>query len=180
MGKVQPDQSRRWEQGFSVIELMIGVAVLAILVALAAPSLTSVINNNRLAAQANEFVTALQLARSEAVRLNSAVSVCHSSNGTSCSAAGDTWSGWITIVDATDEVLRGYVLDGPVELTSEVDAMTFGGDGLARAAAGGALLAVETTVCLPTTQPAQNQRIVEIRSGSRISTRSEDGGGECP
>ena len=166
-------------RGFSIIELMIGVAILAILVALAVPSLTSVINNNRLAAQANEFVTALQLARSEAVRLNTAVSVCKSDDGAACSAAAGPWTGWITVVDATGEVLRSYAIDGPVGLTSEVDAVTFRGDGLARAA-GGALLAAATTVCLPTTQPAQNQRVVRIASGSRISTEGVDGGGECP
>lgn len=179
MGKIGPARRPQAMRGFSVIELMIGVAVLAVLVALAVPSLTSVINSNRLAAQANEFVTAVQFARSEAVRLNTAVSVCKSDDGAACSADAGPWEGWITSVDATGEVLRSYAIDGPVQLTSDVDEITFRGDGLSRAA-DGALLVAATTVCLPVTQPAQNQRIVRIASGSRVFTESVDGGGACP
>src|SRR5690606_4323840 len=52
--------------GFSLIELMVVVAVVAILAVVAYPSLTSVINSNRLSSNANELVASLQYARSEA------------------------------------------------------------------------------------------------------------------
>src|SRR5690606_34542724 len=109
---------------------------------------------------------ALQHARSEAVKLNSSVSLCHSANGATCTAAAGPWVGWITIVVSSGEVLRNHVLEGPVAMTSQVDTFTFRGDGLARGAAGG-LLATTATVCLPTTRPPQNQRVVQVRSGSR-------------
>lgn len=158
---------------------MITVAVLAVIMAIAIPSMTAVVNSNRLTARANDLVASLQHARSEAVKLNTAVSVCKSVNGATCSTAAGRWAGWITVIDGTGEVLRSQVLDGPVQLTAEFDGVTFRGDGLARAAAGG-LLAASATACLPTTRPAENLRVVEVRSGSRISTVSRGGGGVCP
>lgn len=167
------------EGGFTLTEVMVTVAVLAVIMAIAIPSMTAVVNSNRLTAQANELVAGLQHARSEAVKLNTTVSVCKSVDGATCSTAAGRWTGWITVVNGTGEVLRSHVLDGPAQLTGTVDAMAFRGDGLARAAAGG-LLAADATVCLPTNRPSQNLRVVQIRSGSRISTESRDGGGACP
>jgi type IV fimbrial biogenesis protein FimT len=54
--------------GFTLIELLITIVVLAVLLTLAAPSFRDVIQNNRVTAQANELVSALNLARSEAVK----------------------------------------------------------------------------------------------------------------
>src|SRR5690606_10966940 len=62
--------ARRRGAGFSLIELMVVVAVVAILAVVAYPSLTSVVNSNRLASNANELVASLQHARSEAIRGN--------------------------------------------------------------------------------------------------------------
>lgn len=54
--------------GFTLVELMITIAVAAILLATATPSFTSLIQNHRLVAQHNDFVANLNLARSEAVK----------------------------------------------------------------------------------------------------------------
>lgn len=58
----------RHSAGFTLVELMIVVAILAIIAAIAAPSFRTMIQNNRLTAAVNDVAGALQYARSEAVR----------------------------------------------------------------------------------------------------------------
>lgn len=65
---------RRWHlRGFTMIELMIGVAILAILLALGLPAFTQMLQNSRLRATAEAFTAGLQRARAEAVKLNAQV-----------------------------------------------------------------------------------------------------------
>ena len=54
--------------GFTLVELMITLAIAGILVAVGIPSFNSTISDSRLTSYANEFVTALNLARSEAIK----------------------------------------------------------------------------------------------------------------
>lgn len=163
--------------GFTLIELMVTVAVVAVLVSLAMPSFTTVINNNRLTSQANELVSALQTARSEAVRRNASVTLCGSADGSTCAGTDDPWQRWIVLTGA--QVLRDATVKSPVQVSSGVAAITFHSDGLARIATG--LLTNDITVCIPTTYPAENKRLVSMGSGSRISTTaSGTGEGTCP
>jgi type IV fimbrial biogenesis protein FimT len=91
-------------RGFTVIELMTTITVAGVLLAVGIPSFREITRNNRVTSAQNDLVTALTLARSEALRQATPVSVCASANGTSClSGSGPTdWStGWIVFVDAT-------------------------------------------------------------------------------
>ncbi len=100
--------------GFTLIELMVTIAIVAISAALAYPSFASLISSNRAATGANELIASLTLARSEALRHPGGVAICASKDGDSC--GGDaTWTdGWMVWVDtdgngsysAADEVLR--------------------------------------------------------------------------
>lgn len=165
--------------GFSLIELMITVAVLAVLVTIAAPSFLSVINSSRLTSHANELVASLQQARMEAIRRNAGIKVCRTSDGAACNDAAGAWTGWLTVVESTGEILRANTVKAPVRVTSsQANSITFSADGLAHAAGG--LLQNQFTVCLPTTHPAENQRAVSVVGGSRISTASRNGNGACP
>ena len=182
----------RRNRGFTLIELVVTVSVLAIIVAMAVPSFTSLINANRLATNANELVAAVQLAKMESLRRGMRVGVCESSNGTTCTD-GDNWAQWITIADvdrdddfdAADEVLRVGTARVPVQVRvsgnigDNGNRIEFRADGLARDDVG-ALLNADVGVCIPTTQPAENQRLIGIGSGSRISTRRRNAGGACP
>lgn len=67
----KPEENR----GFTLIELMITISIAAILMAIAIPSFTSTIRSTRLTTQANEFVTSLNLARSEAIKRGVQVTV---------------------------------------------------------------------------------------------------------
>ncbi len=85
------------EQGFSLIELMAVVALVAILTAIAAPSFTSTIRENRNVVAANTIMQTLSIGRSEAIRLGREVTVCPSKDGSTCSA--DWAEGLIVILD---------------------------------------------------------------------------------
>ncbi|MDT8386407.1 MAG: GspH/FimT family pseudopilin [Thiogranum sp.] len=87
-------------RGFTLVELVITLAVGAILLTVAIPGMRDVIINNRIATQTNELVTAFNLARMEAIRRGTQVSVCASANKSSCSGNSDWSTGWIVFVDA--------------------------------------------------------------------------------
>ena len=61
------------EKGFTLIELMITIAILGLTIALAMPSYSVWIQNTRIRSAAESFVNGLQFARNEAVRRNSSV-----------------------------------------------------------------------------------------------------------
>jgi type IV fimbrial biogenesis protein FimT len=88
------------EKGFTLVELLITIVVISVLLATGVPAFQDFIKNNRLTAQTNGFVSAIQLARSEAVKRGTNTIVCASSNGTSCSDNKNDWvKGWIVFSD---------------------------------------------------------------------------------
>ena len=80
--------------GFTLVELMVVVAIVAILAALAAPSWTQLITRNAVRASVNDLNASLQFARSEAVRLNSPVTLCPSTDAATCDNTAFE-GGWI-------------------------------------------------------------------------------------
>ncbi len=88
-------------RGFTLIEPMITIVILAIVMLLAVPSFTSTIRNNSIANMSNNMVASLNYARSEAIKRGVPVSVCATadSNYTSC---GSSWNlGWMIFVNPT-------------------------------------------------------------------------------
>ena len=178
-------ESGKWENavqvrthGFTLIELMVGLAVLAIVLVAAVPGFEALVNGNRLAATANEVVASLQTARMEAIRRNRRVIVCASANanaGTDATCADASVDGWITFVDndrddtfgADDTLLRNSLVDGSVEV-SGVPAVVFRSDGLARDAAGD-LLDGSVRIAIDTSHPELNVRCVDIRTSGAVS-----------
>jgi len=88
------------EGGFTLAELMVALAVAAILVTLAVPSYQRLVVDARMTAQANEFLTMMHFARSEAVKRNATVTMCKSDDGAACATSGTWAQGWMVFVDS--------------------------------------------------------------------------------
>lgn len=175
------------QPGFTVVELLVAIAIVGILAAIAAPSFIGVVNTNRLASNANELLSVIQYARSEAVRSNSRVIFCGSlvadaDEEDECSAGERPY--WVVIGRGDGGLvrqLRVIQVHDPVRASTDLEKIVFSADGLGRDEDTGALAVGNITVCLPTSNPARNRRLVSVASGSRVvvSTPEEDGGGVC-
>jgi type IV fimbrial biogenesis protein FimT len=146
--------SARCNKGFTLIELMVVVIVLAIASAIALPNFAILIRSNRVATQANELLGSIALARTEAIRANVSpvgnrdVVLCPSTNGTSCSAG---WSsGWIVarrVDDAIVTVLRHTQQPTGVTITGAATEIVF--DNRGRRVSGPNTLTVTAANCKP-------------------------------
>lgn len=105
-------------RGFTLVELLVVLAVGSILLAIAIPGYAFLMSTSRLAAVTNDLVTALQLARSEAVKRGMRVTVCKTGDAEAVPPACDTTAGWHDgwlvfvdggthgVIDANDPLLR--------------------------------------------------------------------------
>lgn len=91
--------------GLSLIEILVCLAVLAVLIGIGAPSLAGVLREQRITAHTSELHVALFHARSLAVQSNSRVTLCTSLDGVQCSANTGWHRGWIAFSDANGNAL---------------------------------------------------------------------------
>lgn len=93
--------------GFTLIELMVTIAVVVILMAMGVPALQQYATTNRAVAQLNRISGDLSLARSEAIKRGTHATVCASSNSTAnnptCSGANQWEDGWIAFADLDND-----------------------------------------------------------------------------
>lgn len=110
----------RQAQGLTLIELLIGLSMLAILAALAAPSFSTARLNAQRTRAVNDFWHAIFLARSEAIKRGGAVTLCKSPNGLSCNTgAGDWAEGWIVFHNIDRDEPAQVDPDEPVLMRSQ-------------------------------------------------------------
>lgn len=101
----------RRTHGFSLIELMVVIAIAAIISGLAAPSFSRMLNANRIQTTASALQSDMSYARTESVKRGTWVAICPSSNANSANPTCDTtnaWqNGWIVFADAAGNGVYG-------------------------------------------------------------------------
>lgn len=111
--------NRRQNAGFTLVELMVTMLLAAIVLSYGVPNFRTLILKNRQASQMNNFLTAMMLARSEAIKRHNDVTLCKSADGQTCVADNGAtgWQqGWIVfddpdfdrVVDAGETIIRVY------------------------------------------------------------------------
>jgi type IV fimbrial biogenesis protein FimT len=80
--------------------MLVTITILGILLAVAVPSFNEAMLSSKLSSYANNLVASAQIARSEAIKRNTTITLCVSSNGSSCTTGG--WEqGWIVLMGTT-------------------------------------------------------------------------------
>lgn len=178
--------------GFTLVELMVTVAVAAILITIAVPSFSNAIASNRLNSAANEIVGALNTARMEAIQRNAGVQFC--SNNAASNTTVDTLASACATSGAAVEALNNGVpvavravptgLTSPVQLSGNIAAIRFNGQGLGfQPSAPGtpfdstASNTPVADICVSTLK-ADNHRVISMAAGSVVTTTTTTG--NCP
>ena len=116
-------------KGFTLLELFIIIGILGLTMAFAAPSLSTMISNNRITSDASDFAGALQFAKAEAVARINPVIVCKKNTASDgCIASGDWSQGWIVFSDTNGNGGVDAGTDMVLLVHEALDArITFGG-----------------------------------------------------
>lgn len=116
------------QAGFTLVELMFSILVLAVLLGIGVPNFRDFLRNSTMASETNDLISGINLARSESIKRRGPVTLC-SGTAAGCVGGGDFSDGWVVFVDenadgalgGTEEVLRVHpALPGGV-VTSVVE-----------------------------------------------------------
>jgi type IV fimbrial biogenesis protein FimT len=135
------------QHGFTMVELVVVISIVGILMAIGAPSYKYVTTANRVASEVNGLIGDLQFARAESIKQGLYVSVCSSTDGTTCSGSSTWTQGWIVFsdggavgtVDGNDAVLRvqNKLQSGDtLAADNSINVVTFNREGFARSLPG--------------------------------------------
>ena len=169
-----------WQPGFSLVELMVVVAVLALLAAIAGPSMARLVDSTRLTAFSNDLLAAMYLARSEAIKRNERAVLCKASTAVACSDSGGWEQGWLVFHDPNNNGVRDaaetvihytQALPGGVRLTGNVPVanyISFTPSGRTRLI-NGAFQMGTLTLCKPAADTEGRQIVINNAGRPRVN-----------
>ena len=162
---------------FTLVELLIAIAIFAVLMGVAIPAYNDMTLGSKLRSQSNDLVAGAVLARSEAIKRNAFVRMCVSADGANCIAGG--WEqGWVVFHDADDDgvldvgetvLLRHQAAASGFKITGTVASVRFQGTGV------GATQAT-LTACRATPSVGTQERVVNITATGRASVTKTNAG----
>lgn len=158
------------QEGVSLIELMMAIAILSIIMMVGVPSFQSFFESSRARTITNDMAGALQLARSEAIKRRETVRVCvRNSDASACGSDSTSWNaGWLIIDTNENEVIRVW---DPVSNNISGNGLVAPAAGISFLSSGMADDAQDFTIDV-----SNNQRCINVASTGRVSVRQ----GACP
>ncbi len=176
--------------GYTLLELMVTLAVAAIGLTIAVPSFTSIITSNRLSTTANELIGGMSLARMQAIKRNTPTQFCSNDvtkNGTdTLGVACGTSAGAVVTINssgATTQIARPPDVSPTVTIQTSHDmiALRYAGNGLATAATGSGPYTGLVADVYSDTISANNHRCIYLITGSTVSScKYTATSGGCP
>ncbi len=170
--------------GFTAIELMLALGLAAVILGWGVPTFADLVRNAARTREVNQFIQAVYLARSEAIKRNGVVSLCPSRNSATCSPSALWNSGWLIFVnldrdtpavrDAGEPLLRVYQPWDAGHITSNRSTLSFRPFGQ---------MGVTATVTFCDDRGSRAARAVIISQTGRPRTSSRSASGKaltCP
>jgi type IV fimbrial biogenesis protein FimT len=166
-------------RGVTLIELLVTLSVLSILLTVGVPSFNQFSTSSRLNSFSNTLFSHMTLARSEAIKRNSRVVICKSSDGLSCANSGSWSQGWIVFVDLDnnagisggEQILTtmsalptGYNFSGNTNVSSYI---SYDGQGIPKLTSG-AFQSGTITLCPTPPAAGGNGRDIIIGGSGRL------------
>ena len=166
--------------GFTLIELIATLAIGTILITVAVPAVSSMVEENRMVANIYEFVSQLNYSRSTAISSSNQVIFCKSSDGSSCDSDADWNDGWIIFIDRDRNQQRDSdepLLRMHAKSDSNLDYKAFGSDNHVAFQPSGVLKVGNGTFTFcPKRNTIQPRTVIVAKTGRiRISREKADG-----